>query len=203
MKKTLNRTLTQSLLTAVCLTTIALPVAAGGPWKDRPGHDKNHPVHGQYGSYERTAYAKVTQVEPIYQTISRDVPERSCHLETRYIQESRHQSYTPAILGTIIGGAIGNEVGHSNTNKKVGTVVGGVLGATLARDWSNSRQSGEERSRPVREEVCEVNYRTEYEEQIVGYNVTYRYDGERYQTRTEHHPGKRIQVAVSVKPLYR
>jgi uncharacterized protein YcfJ len=38
-------------------------------------------------------------------------------------------------------------------------------------------------------------------EQVVGYDVTYEYNGRTYSTRTDAHPGDRIQVAVSVAPV--
>lgn len=197
-------------------TALCAGLFATASWADRyENHQGDQYRHASYdnGNYryindghhrgkQRTAKAKVTRVDPIYQTVSRDIPERSCWTETHYEhRDSGYQSYTPAILGTVIGGAIGNAVGHSNTNKKVGTVVGGVLGATVGRDLGNRNRDHNYTSRPVNQEVCEVNYRTEYEDRIVGYDVTYRYRGETYHTRTHQHPGKHIEVAVNVRPL--
>ena len=157
--------------------------------------------HKHHKQNRHTDFAKVTDVDPIYKTIKHQVPERSCWTETRYEPVDDYQSYTPTVIGTLIGGAIGNEVGHSKTNKKVGAVVGGVLGATLARDWSHSRSGSSNRTRAVNEEICETNYRSEFEERIVGYNVRYRYQGQTYHTRMDHHPGKRLKVAVHVSPI--
>lgn len=195
------------LASALCAGLFATSSWAG----NHQGNQYRHASYDGHYSYindghhrgkQRTAKAKVTRVDPIYQTVSRDIPERSCWTETHYEhRDSGYQSYTPAILGTVIGGAIGNAVGHSNTNKKVGTVVGGVLGATVGRDLGNRNRDRSYSSRPVNQEVCEVNYRTEYEERIVGYDVTYRYRGESYHTRTHQHPGKHIDVAVNVRPL--
>ena len=39
-----------------------------------------------------------------------------------------------------------------------------------------------------------------YEEHIAGYDVTYRYQGRLYHTRTDYDPGRRIRVRVEVTP---
>ena len=45
---------------------------------------------------------------------------------------------------------------------------------------------------------CET--RTEYRQndRVLGYNVSYEYNGRVYRTQTDHHPGDRIRVAVQV-----
>ncbi|MBR9911744.1 MAG: glycine zipper 2TM domain-containing protein [Gammaproteobacteria bacterium] len=185
------------LATGFASLATALPAVAEHKHKKHSGHYRGN------ADYNQVAYAPVTSVKPIYKTITHRIPERSCWTETRYVPSHRgYQSHTPTLLGTIIGGAIGNEVGHNKTNKKVGTVVGAAVGASLARDWRHHNSASSGYSRPVSEEVCEINERLEYEERIVGYNVTYRYQGQRYQTRMDHHPGKKIKVAVNVTPLY-
>jgi uncharacterized protein YcfJ len=50
------------------------------------------------------------------------------------------------------------------------------------------------------ERRCEVTQQTSYEEELVGYDVTYRYQGRIFTTRTQEHPGKRIPVLVDVRP---
>lgn len=191
------------LMACVCsLSILATPALAD---RDKYHHDryKGHKQkHDKRHGYQQD-FAKVTRAEPIYHTIKHEIPERSCWMETRYEAVDGHQSYTPVVLGTLIGGALGNELGHNTSNKKVGAVVGGALGATLARDWSHASRGKHSTSRPVSEEVCETQYRTEYEERIVGYNVTYRYQGQVYHTRTDEHPGKRLPVAVQVTPIHR
>ena len=190
----MKRPLISALLISALATVASAQVLAD--------HKSKH-HHKRYDQKQHTDFAKVTQVEPIYKTISHRIPERSCWTETRYVPVSQgNKSYTPTIIGTLIGGAIGNEVGHNKSNKRVGAVVGAALGASLANDWSranNRHHSGQ--TRAVNEEVCEVNERVEYEEKLVGYDVTYRYHGQHYTTRMNHHPGERIKVAVNVRPV--
>jgi len=156
--------------------------------------------HNEHNSTQQrhTDFAKVTDVDAIYKTVSHRVPERSCWTETVYESQNTNASYTPTILGTLIGGAIGNKVGHSNKNKKVGAVAGALLGASIASGYNNGNSESVARDT----EVCETQHRTEYEERLVGYNVKYRYQGRTYHTRMDRRPGDRIKVAVHVKPVY-
>ena len=38
------------------------------------------------------------------------------------------------------------------------------------------------------------------EERIDGYNVTYRYNGQKYRTRMPYDPGDRLRIRVDVRP---
>jgi uncharacterized protein YcfJ len=48
------------------------------------------------------------------------------------------------------------------------------------------------------EERCEVQRQVSYVEAVDSYDVTYRYQGERYHIDMPYHPGKRIKLRVSV-----
>lgn len=149
-------------------------------------------------------YARVTRVEPIYESVSRKVPHQECWVETvRYDRDSgRPRSATGTILGGIIGAAVGNELGHHKRNKQVGAVAGAILGASIGRDVTNRRHPQQTVSEYRDVERCETRYRYESEERLVGYDVSYRYAGGEYHTTMDRHPGKRIKVAVSVQPAY-
>jgi uncharacterized protein YcfJ len=113
----------------------------------------------------------------------------------------RNDSYTDEILGGIIGGAIGNAVGHNKSNKKVQAAIGAALGASIAHDMNRPRHRDYGVSYRD-EQRCAVEHDVEYHEEVSGYNVTYRYHGREYQTRTRRHPGKRIRVQVDVRPVH-
>lgn len=87
-----------------------------------------------------TDYAKVTDVSPIYEAVAIRRPHRECHTEERVVRNNRHHSYTPNILGALIGGAIGNELGHNKSNKRVGAVAGAILGGSIASDLNRSNR---------------------------------------------------------------
>lgn len=149
-----------------------------------------------YHSYEHTDVAKVVNVEPLYETISYSEPQRECHYE-QHVVRHHSGSKTPIIIGSLIGGAIGNELGHNKSNKKVGAVAGAILGGSIASDL-NRKDRG---YHTKRERVCTTTERVRYKEELTGYNVTYKYRGKQFHTTMDRHPGERIRVAVSVRPL--
>ncbi|MGQ9425063.1 glycine zipper 2TM domain-containing protein [Gilvimarinus sp. F26214L] len=171
------------------ITGIALLSCATAAFADRP--------HTHYD------YAKVTDVRPIYESYTHKSPRRECWTETvRYDRDrDTYRSATGTILGGVIGAAVGNELGHKKRNKQVGAVAGAVLGASIGRDVSNRHRApaGVE-YRDV--ERCETRYDRHRERRVSGYDVRYRYRGQEHSTRMDHHPGKKIRVAVSVRPAH-
>ncbi|OOZ36216.1 hypothetical protein BOW51_08190 [Solemya velesiana gill symbiont] len=145
-----------------------------------------------------TDRARVIKAKPIYETVRVNHPEEQCWNERVYHRGRSHSdSYTPSIAGAIIGGAIGNQFGKG-TGKKVMTVAGAALGASVGNDLSKRHTRGY----ATTERRCEiVDHYTEQEE-LVGCKVKYKYNGKIFHTYTDHHPGKWIDVRVSVKPAH-
>lgn len=139
-------------------------------------------------------YAKVIDVEPIYQNVRHYEPTRVCHYERR---AKRGNNTTAVIVGSILGGAIGNELGHKKSNKRVGALAGAILGGSIANDMTRRKRS----SYGEQEQVCTTTQQLSYHEKIIGYNVGYRYRGQTYYTRMDHHPSDKIKIAVSVRPV--
>lgn len=159
--------------------------------------DKKHPNY--YNKQQFVDHARVIDSQPIYETVSYNDPVRECRIEERLVRHPSRNK-TPVILGSIIGGAIGNELGHSKTNKKVGVVVGSILGGAIASDIN--REHNRHRHSEVRHErVCHMVDQVRYEEELVGYNVRYKYKGRVYHTTMASHPGERIRIAVNIKPI--
>ncbi len=147
-------------------------------------------------------YADVVASRPIIRVVEISTPQEQCW-EEEYLVERNYRSResgTPAILGTIIGGAIGNAVGHNKSNKRVGAVVGAVLGHSVGRDIMAQNRGAEVREVETVQR-CETVYQSREEERIVGYNVTYNYNGQDYTVRTDTDPGSQIRVRVSVEPV--
>ncbi|MDH3644616.1 MAG: glycine zipper 2TM domain-containing protein [Gammaproteobacteria bacterium] len=151
------------------------------------------------GHYDR---AKVVAVEPLYETVTYDVPREQCYVErapSRY--EGRHgRSATAPIVGAIIGGALGNAVGHKKRNKQVGTVVGAILGGSIGADIRRRNHGNYQHVSYRDQQVCRVVSDTREEERLLGYRVTYRYAGETYTTRMDRDPGPSLRVRVRVSP---
>ena len=169
---------------------------------------------GKYRSYDNQTidYAKVVNVEPIYETYQVNNPIEHCYDERVPVDERRryssHDSKTPEIIGGIIGGAIGNRIGKKGGGKArdVATVVGAVLGGSVARDMKhkNRRYHDVYDDRYVTYETvqrCEVRDSYSTEKQLVGYDVSYKYRGNVFHTQMDERPGDRIRVKVSVDPV--
>lgn len=140
----------------------------------------------------RAQYAEVTHVEPVYEDIAYDKPREHCWDET--VRYERDNATAAPLLGAILGGVIGHQVGHGRSNKKIGAFVGAGLGAAIGS------QAARGDSHYDVERRCETVYDTHWKQELIGYEVTYRYHGVDYQTRLHDDPGKRLRVHVSVTP---
>lgn len=147
-------------------------------------------------------WARVVRVEPV--VVYRQVPvtERFCRTEpVTVVQRRRSDDRAAAVLGAIVGGVIGNQFGRGD-GRDAATAAGALLGYHAVRDAQRRHDYYYGGARYIEHrDVCrdETFYRTE--EQIVGYDVTYRYHGRLYTTRMNHHPGDRIRVMADVRPV--
>lgn len=169
----------------------------------------------KYRSYSNQTYdyAKVISVDPVYETYEVNKPVQHCYDEQVRVRDSRsrhysrHDSKTPEIIGGIIGGAIGNRVGKKGGGKArdVATVVGAVLGGSIARDVKHNNRNkrhyrgGRDRYETVQR--CETRDSYTTRQELVGYDVTYKYRGDIFHSQFDQHPGKRIKVKVTVDPV--
>ncbi|MDH3638261.1 MAG: glycine zipper 2TM domain-containing protein [Gammaproteobacteria bacterium] len=169
---------------AVILTTALTGAAYAGPGKNK---------------YNYMDYGEVIKVKPITEIVEVDTPRQECWTEhvTRY--RHSHSSYTPEILGGIIGAAVGNQFG-GGSGRKVATAAGALLGGSIGHDYKRRRGRGYAYTEPI--ERCETRHEHHSEERIVGYKVKYRYNGRVYRTRMDQHPGDRIPLRVNVTPVY-
>lgn len=162
-------------------------------------------------------FAKVTSVDPVYETVIKSVPVEQCWNERVYDHVSRRSHYrdhresaTPALLGAIIGGALGNELGHRKRNKQIGVAVGSIIGASIGRDIGREHHH-ERHTHAGRDYPQSASYKLvercgiqeeQYEESVIsGYEVAYRYRGNEYTTITDQHPGDKLRVRIKVSPV--
>ncbi len=141
--------------------------------------------------HDQADYARVTSAVPVYEQVRHEVPREHCWQET-VSYESRRHSAAP-LVGAIIGGLIGNHV-SSDRDASLGTFLGAGVGAAIG-----SHSQRRERHHHI-EERCDTVYDVEWHEEVVGYDVTYRYHGRNYKTRLPYDPGKRLRINVSVTP---
>lgn len=149
----------------------------------------------------RYLVADVVSVVPVYQNVLVKQPQQVCYEEQQPRRNPRGESKTPGIVGGILGGAIGNAVGNNKSSKKVGTVVGGVLGYSIAQDITRSRRNQGGYTDVTYREVCEVQYETQQQQRLMGYDVSYSYAGQTYHTRLDRDPGQTLRVRVRVNPV--
>ena len=105
-------------------------------------------------------------------------------------------------MGAIIGGVVGHQFGSGRGNDAAtvaGTLVGAAIGSDAARRRNPDRYATTQHSRPVTR--CETQYREHEEERVDGYEVVYRYHGQKYATRMPHDPGERIRIRVDIRPV--
>ncbi|MFK8080212.1 MAG: glycine zipper 2TM domain-containing protein [Granulosicoccus sp.] len=174
-----------------------------------------------------TEFADVIDVQPVYKNIRVREPRQECWTETRqrivgyespryeryqaHRSESRH-SAGGAVVGGLIGGVIGNQLGrgHSSGSRAGATIAGAIIGGTLGNE-ARGDISRHRNQRPIArqgapiyqtEEVerCKEVSESRLEQRIQHYDVTYRYKGRTFTTRTKRDPGRQIELQVSVTP---
>ena len=158
----------------------------------------------QNAEHEQTVYARVIEVIPVYKSVRVSHPVQKCWqqpMATSHFQYRGSSSAGSTLAGGLIGGIIGHQIGDGRGNKlatALGTMIGARAGYDAGRDLDfdhYDRFSGYQ-------EVCEVETRSRIEEVADGYDVKYLYNGNRYQTHMPYRPGQRIQINVSVNPVF-
>jgi uncharacterized protein YcfJ len=156
-------------------------------------------VAGNHYQSDSTYYTQgdVLKAKPLYETVQINHPEERCWNErVRHRGHRKNNSHTPMIAGAILGGVVGNQFGKGS-GKDAMTAAGVLLGGSIGNDMGRQRHG---RGYTTLEQRCEtINNFTEKQE-LVGYRVKYRYDGKVYWTRTDVHPGRYINLKVSVAP---
>ncbi len=168
--------------------------------------------------------ARVVNVDPIlapgepdYRQQCWQEPVRYVSRETvgyedrRYARRSGVGPATNAVLGGIVGAAVGHQIGDGD-GQRAATVAGALLGSAIARDRYSGGNRYDDRGyrggRPIEvqretvryEQRCETVEVGRREDRVVGYRVSYDYNGHLYTTQTPYHPGESIRVRVDVVP---
>jgi uncharacterized protein YcfJ len=183
-----NRLLARSILALSMSMFVAGCASADHGYRRHHHHDQ---IYATYDAYNYGDYGRVMAARPIYRQVAIEVPRESCRVRTVARESRNGDSFAGTVVGGLVGAAIGHEIGNG---RGAATAVGGLIGASIGNDAGSSRTV-----RYRDEEICRTSYRTEYENRIVGYDVSYKYNGRIYQTRTDRHPGDRIPISVAVR----
>jgi uncharacterized protein YcfJ len=138
--------------------------------------------------------ARVVSSTPVYEQINE--PRRECQTEYRTYEEKSYRNgnnTAGAILGAVAGGLLGSTVGKGN-GKVAAAAVGAATGAVVGDRWYDRGEPyTTTRSEPV--ETCRMvdNFR----QQVVGYDVTYRYNDRNFTTRLPYDPGEWLSLDVN------
>jgi uncharacterized protein YcfJ len=139
------------------------------------------------GTAMAAEYGTVVSARPV--TAQVPVPQSQCVDEQQLVQQ--RNSGGGALVGALIGGALGNSMG-AGFGRAAATGLGVVAGAAVGDGFEAANNP------PVAATVRRCNSVTRYENRVIGYDVAYDYNGQRYQTRTAQPPGERIALNVTV-----
>src|SRR3954469_20648103 len=142
---------------------------------------------GAHATAGAAQYANVVSATPVTQSVA--VPRQDCVQSERLGQAQ--PSGAGALIGAIAGGVIGNQFGHG-FGRAAATGVGAVAGSAIGNNVEANANPPQ--SVPVRQ--CRTI--NAYESRVVGYDVVYEYNGQRYTTRLPNDPGPRL--AIDVRP---
>lgn len=147
-------------------------------------------------------YAQVTRVEPLSRVVQTPSQQEECWNEpvTYYQPVQGPTSYTPHLMGGIVGAVVGNQFGKGS-GRDWSTVAGAALGASVGRDYAQQRAAfGSGVAYGGAERRCRMVQT--YAEQTVadGYRVLYSYGGRQFETRLAYDPGPQLRVRVDVVP---
>ena len=141
--------------------------------------------------------AEVIQAQPLYQAVQVARPVNECWTETVAQDNPRQSVYAGPVVGGILGGVLGNQLVRGRGRTPM-TVAGTLIGAAIGHGFSAASQRPPATARVRR---CRTVNRYEPRQQVVGYRVDYRYEGQTFTTRTRGYPGRFIRVRVDVDPV--
>lgn len=142
------------------------------------------------GSAMATEYGTVVSKTAVYNQVA--VPVQQC-VQQDQIGRAR-PSGAGALIGALVGGGAGNLIGHGS-GRALATGVGVLAGAITG---NNVEANGApDVVTPV--QTCHTEQRVE--NRLVGFDVVYDYNGQRYTTRLASDPGAQVPLDVSVSPV--
>ncbi|MCP4274662.1 MAG: hypothetical protein GY781_22280 [Gammaproteobacteria bacterium] len=145
-------------------------------------------------------YATVVKSEPVYRTITVTEEEQQCYeQEVVYRQPLSKKSGNP-LIGGILGAAVGHALGHRSKHRKGATIAGAFVGASIASGNGAANNNSVRETRRI-ENRCKMIPISWEEERLVGYDVIYKYNGKRFETRMPFKPNNRLKIRVNLTPV--
>jgi uncharacterized protein YcfJ len=142
-----------------------------------------------YQTLAQPKVAEVVAVRPVMQGVT--TPQVRCeNVQVRRqapVQDPNRIAGT--VIGGVAGGLLGSTIGGGN-GKKVATVAGAVAGGYAGNRVQKNLQDNDVVS--TTEQRCKTVQQTT--QRLVGYDVTYRLNGEEGRARTSFEPGPTLPV---------
>ncbi|MEO7385311.1 MAG: glycine zipper 2TM domain-containing protein [Gammaproteobacteria bacterium] len=134
-------------------------------------------------------FAEVLDVNPVTHTIK--TPRQVCSNDvvTRQKPVKDPNQIAGSVAGAVVGGVVGSQIG-SGDGRKLATVGGAIAGGYAG----NKVQEGMQERNTYQATETNCHTVTDSRNEVVGYDVTYRLDGEEHVVRTIGKPGSRIPV---------
>lgn len=183
------------LAAALLLAVTSMPVWASHNQGAAPGQPPAQLTDN--ASYD---YAKVVDVQPITEVVQIPHEQEICHRENVRHRVPEHRSPVPTIFGAVLGGIIGSQFGGGH-GKTAATIAGATIGGAVATHAQHHRYPPKYYDRLEQRCYTETDWRSE--EQVVAWDVSWKYHGKIYHSTMDEPPGERIPVRVSVDPVYR
>lgn len=207
---------TQIQTLAIMLSTLVISIGAGASTPqpptemDLPDLQAGDALDSADQAF--TVSARVLKVTPIISRTEVSEPVETCRIVSTGRHDRYRRSHRPiepphrvlrSVIGSLIGGAIGNQVGGGR-GRKAATVAGALAGAHIATRGSRDayREHYDYRDGGGREvvEQCTQTSRIRHVEQVDGYRVRYRYNGQTFHKTMDHDPGEELQLTARIRP---
>ena len=144
-------------------------------------------LFGVSGAASAAEYARVVSATPVTGSVA--VPRQACTDFERVVQPQ--PSGAGALIGAIAGGVLGNQFGHG-FGRAAATGLGVVAGSSIGNQVEANNNP------PVAVAARDCRTVSQVQSRVIGYDVVYEYNGQRYTTRTANDPGP--QLAIDVRP---
>ena len=140
------------------------------------------------GAAQAAEFGQLVSSTPVLMQVA--VPQQQCYDQPAQVQQA--PSGAGALIGALVGGAVGSNLG-SGFGRAASTAVGVVAGSVIGNNVEAANTP------PVATTLRNCRTVSSVENRVVGYDVSYDYNGQRYTSRLAQPPaGDRIELNVGV-----
>ncbi|MBS0431981.1 MAG: glycine zipper 2TM domain-containing protein [Proteobacteria bacterium] len=134
-------------------------------------------------------FARVVAVKPVKQTSTTSTPRQVCQ-DVQVVHQEPYKDKNQiggSAVGAVVGGLLGHQIGGGK-GKTLATVGGAVAGGVAGHEIQKKHQENNA-TYTTTENQCHTVVDKSSHTRTVGYDVTYRYDGQDGHVRMNRDPG--------------